>query len=280
MESHRKRPKLSIKENEYHAAIYRNSESIYYMEGVTHLLVSFLKNMILLSKSMSEYKEGLLLSCLIKVCKSLHLTEMEVALWSLCIESLKWNSNFLQLQDHLLFSAIEAKEQLLIDPTMIQWYHMSLVNSDAALAKRYEDWNARNAMKPCFTPIEINNRYSVLRYAGRRLGSIQDEGNLEGLVDCILSSIPSSTGVSLPELVPADHPPFAFNCSSSASAFPSRSPEENKSSSENVRNGSMGQSLVSGRSSGAEANDWRAEFKRAISTSRSPKSILTDQEQR
>jgi len=114
---------------------------------------------------MSGYKEEVLFPYLIRACKCLHLTEIEIALWSLCIESFKWDPKYLQLQNHLLFSAIIAKEQLLINPSLIDLYLTNLFNSDSTLAKKYKNWTMMNSMKVSFTPIQINEQYSVLRNA-------------------------------------------------------------------------------------------------------------------
>lgn len=101
-----------------------------------------------------------LLPTLIKICKDLNLNEMEIALWSLHIESSKWNLEIFKLTDCLLFSAIIAKQQLSIDPKIAGMY---ILNLDMPTLNNYQKWNLEYPIRPNFDAPYINFQFSLLR---------------------------------------------------------------------------------------------------------------------
>ena len=100
---------------------------------------------------------------LIRICKRLHLNEMEIALWSLHIDIAKWDLQRFQLHQCLLFSAFTAKEQLCDDPEVASSYRDKIFSRDPSMCSNYSQWRSEYPIRPTFSSAQINLQFSLLR---------------------------------------------------------------------------------------------------------------------
>ncbi len=130
---------------------------------MSQFLINFLKNMVETSKTLDHSKALTFLPNLIKVCKLLHLNELEITLWSLHIDISKWDLQKFQLSQCLLFSAIIAKEQLCDDPVVLVSYRDKIFAGDPSMSKTYSEWRSEYPIRPTFSSAQLNLQFTALR---------------------------------------------------------------------------------------------------------------------
>lgn len=125
-----------------------------------------LSNMLKLSKSTLPSPvavKNVPLSTVLGIAKSLELTEIEIALWSLHVDFAKWELQRFQLCDCILFAAVVAKQQLCGDAETLKSCFYKVFALDPSLVKKYQDWNFEYPIRLTFSSAQINLQFSMLR---------------------------------------------------------------------------------------------------------------------
>eukprot|EP00826_Nyctotherus_ovalis_P055300 TRINITY_DN7330_c0_g2_i2.p1 TRINITY_DN7330_c0_g2~~TRINITY_DN7330_c0_g2_i2.p1 ORF type:complete len:141 (+),score=11.25 TRINITY_DN7330_c0_g2_i2:211-633(+) len=112
---------------------------------------------------LSKTIKNMPLSIVLSIAKSLELTEIEIALWSLHIEFAKWELQQFQLCDCILFAAVVAKQQLCGDPKLLKSCFYRVFALDPSLVKKYQDWSFKYPIRLTFSAAQINLQFSMLR---------------------------------------------------------------------------------------------------------------------
>lgn len=99
---------------------------------------------------------------LTKVCKLMHMDELEVAAWSLHTDKLKWEMEDLLLEDFLIVTAIQIKEYM-NDTTEAQIYTNKVLKEHPNLSEVYFRWSREDRHKIRFDIMDISKRFRKFR---------------------------------------------------------------------------------------------------------------------
>jgi len=122
----------------------------------------FLKKMSNSKKIPSSLKHQQILKQLTKICKILHMNELEIATWSLIADKLEWKIEDLSLDDFIFVIGIQAKSLMISDEEMRIYYRK--INDDFKTTKsQLDNWLKDPAHIFGFDIIDINKRYRKYR---------------------------------------------------------------------------------------------------------------------
>lgn len=125
-------------------------------------LYSFMKKMSFSEKIPASRKSQSLFKLLAKVSKLLHLNELEVVVWSLWLDALRWTMRDFSLEIVIFIAAMQTKEYLNDDETM-KVYTDEFNDKYKNVMEAYGIWtdSVEHAMNIDIT--DINKRYSEFR---------------------------------------------------------------------------------------------------------------------
>lgn len=97
-----------------------------------------------------------------KICKLLHMNELEITAWSLYLEQLEWNTNSLPAETFLLIIAMQAKDFLNDEPEME--IYLKKVNEEYTDFKdAYDEWVSKRENNISLEIKDINKQYNKYR---------------------------------------------------------------------------------------------------------------------
>lgn len=97
-----------------------------------------------------------------KICKLLHMNELEITVWSLYLEQLEWSIERLGVEMFLVVSAMQAKDYL-NDGLELQMYLKKTNEEYPDFNYEYEEWINKREHRISFGIKEINKQYNKYR---------------------------------------------------------------------------------------------------------------------
>lgn len=97
-----------------------------------------------------------------KVCKLLHMNELEITVWSLHLDELEWTTEGLAIEMFLVVTAMQAKDYL-NDELEMQMYLKKVNEEYPEFNYAYEEWINKREHKVNLGIKEINKQYNKYR---------------------------------------------------------------------------------------------------------------------
>jgi len=97
-----------------------------------------------------------------KICKLLHMNELEITVWSLYLEQLEWNTNGLPAETFLLIIAVQAKE-FLNDELEMKMYLKKVNEEYPDFKDGYKEWVNKRENNIRLEVKDINRQYNKYR---------------------------------------------------------------------------------------------------------------------